>query len=242
MLASLSMSAQTSQSHTVQRGETIESVAEKYGISVSDLQQANPSTVEYFYAGMKLVIPRKTNTQNNTQTATSNVHDDLYKTPSATNKRNNLVETINQEVQKPAFHSDLNDGNFSSIALIFGSDFTELVGMTYGIQGQFFLNNGFGATLTAGVGLDDDDMLFRIGPSYVYPITNMLYVMGTACYTLTKADYNGNIGVISGISAIPTIGLSFDNVNVGINIDLHWRNGGIFGSGIFLNFGYSFYM
>ena len=159
MLASLSMLAQTSQSHTVQRGETIESVAKKYGISVSDLQQANPSTRDYFYAGMKLVIPRKANTQNVTQTPSSNSTTNVSETePSATKTRNNPIKTIQQKVQKPTSHSDLDGSDFTSVALTFGSDFTDLVGMTYGIQGQYFLDNGFGATLTAGAnyGLEDD--------------------------------------------------------------------------------------
>lgn len=244
MLASLSMSAQTRLSHTVQRGETIESVAKKYGISVSDLQQANPSTKDYFYAGMKLVIPRKTSTQNTTQTQNSNSSNRVAVTnPSSTKSRNNPIKAIKQKVQKPTFHSNLDGSDFTSVALTFGSDFTDLVGMTYGIQGQYFLDNGLGATLTVGAnyGLEDDaDVVFRIGPSYVYPLTNMFYVMGTACYTLTLADYQGNTGTVSGVSVIPTIGMSFNHIKVGINGDLHWRNGGNFGVGAYLSVGYSF--
>lgn len=241
MLASLSMLAQTSQSHTVQRGETIESVAKKYGISVSDLQQANPSTRDYFYAGMKLVIPRKVNTQNVTQTPSSNSTTNVSVTKLSTTKTRN--NPIKQKVQKSTFHSDLDGSDFTSVALTFGSDFTDLVGMTYGIQGQYFLDNGFGATLTAGAnyGLEDDaDIVFRVGPSYVYPLTNMFYVMGTACYTLTLADYEGNTGTVSGVSVIPTIGMSFNRIKVGINGDLHWRNGGDFRAGAYISVGYSF--
>lgn len=227
MLASLSMSAQTNQSHTVQRGETIEIVANKYGITVADLQQANPDTKDYFYAGMKLVIPRKSSTQNATQTPSSNSSNRVaVATPSTTKT-----------------HSDLDGSDFTSVALTFGSDFTDLVGMTYGIQGQYFLDNGFGATLTVGAnyGLEDDaDIAFRVGPSYVYPLTNMFYVMGTACYTLTLADYKGNTGTVSGVSVIPTVGMSFNHIKVGINGDLHWRNGGNFGAGAYISVGYSF--
>lgn len=245
MLASLSMSAQTSQSHIVQRGETIESVAKKYGISVSDLQQANPSTKDYFYAGMKLIIPHKTNMQNaTTQTQSSNSSNrTAIITPSSAKTKNNQIKTIKQKVQMPTFHSELDGSDFTSVALTFGSDFTDLVGMTYGIQGQYFLDNGLGATLTVGAnyGLEDDtDIMFRLGPSYVYPVTNMFYIMGTACYTLTMGDYNGNTGTVSGVSVIPTIGLSFNRIKVGINGDLHWRNGGDFGIGAYLSVGYSF--
>lgn len=244
MLASLSMSAQTNQSHTVQRGETIESVAKKYGISVNDLQQANPSAKDYFYAGMKLVIPHKTNMQNTTQTQSSNSSNRVVITvPSSAKTKNDPIKTTKQKVQMPTFYSDLDGSDFTSVALTFGSDFTDLVGMTYGIQGQYFLGNGLGATITVGAnyGLEDDaDIMFRLGPSYVYPVTNMFYVMGTACYTLTIGDYNGNTGTVSGVSIIPTIGLSFNRIKVGFNGDFHWRNGGDFGIGAYLSIGYSF--
>lgn len=44
-------------SHTVQRGETLESIAKKYNVSVYALTQSNPDAKDVFYVGMKLVIP-----------------------------------------------------------------------------------------------------------------------------------------------------------------------------------------
>lgn len=244
ILVSISISAQRNLSHTVQRGETIESVANKYGISVRDLQQANPSTKEYFYVGMILNIPRKTNTQNATGNTGTNISTRVATTNSSSKKtKTNPIKTIKQKVHQSTFQSDLDGSDFTSIALTFGSDFTNLVGITYGVQGQYFLDNGFGATLTVGAnyGLEEDaDILFRAGPSYVYPINNMLYVMGTACYTLRMAEHKGKTGEVSGFSVIPTIGMSFNRVKVGVNGELHWRNGGELGAGAYLSVGYSF--
>lgn len=59
LVASVGISAQSVTSHTVQRGESIESIAQKYGISVSDLISANPDAKDYFFVGMKLSIPQK---------------------------------------------------------------------------------------------------------------------------------------------------------------------------------------
>ena len=53
--ATISM-AQT-KSHTVTRGETIESIAQKYGVTVEAIKQANPNMGSMFYVGMKLNIP-----------------------------------------------------------------------------------------------------------------------------------------------------------------------------------------
>lgn len=50
--------AQTMQKHTVQRGETLESVAQKYGVTVAAMKEANPNIGEYFYVGMVLNVPQ----------------------------------------------------------------------------------------------------------------------------------------------------------------------------------------
>lgn len=51
--------AQTTQKHTVQRGETMESIAQKYGVTVSAMKEANPNIGEYFYVGMVLNVPER---------------------------------------------------------------------------------------------------------------------------------------------------------------------------------------
>lgn len=56
--ASVFAMAQTqSVTHVVQRGETIESIAEYYHVSVDDINKANPNADGLVYVGMKLVVP-----------------------------------------------------------------------------------------------------------------------------------------------------------------------------------------
>ncbi len=214
----ISVNAQTTTTHTVQRGETIESVAQKYGVTVQDLQNANPDTKEYFYIGMKLSIPavKKTATPSSPKVTTP------------TQKQSGVVN---------------GGSDFSSAGIYVGHDFSKVVGVTYGVQGQYFLKNGLGATMTFGGnwGIESDaDMVLRLGPSYVYPINDLFYVMGTAAYTLTIANHNGNSSTISGFSIIPTFGVSLNHFKIGLNGDFHWRNGGSFGSGLYLSAAYSF--
>ncbi len=45
--------------HVVQRGETIESIAQYYNVSVEDINKANPNADGVVYVGMKLAIPTK---------------------------------------------------------------------------------------------------------------------------------------------------------------------------------------
>ena len=81
--------AQTTQTHTVQRGETIESVAQKYGITVDALKAANPNAGNLFFVGMKLNIPVSASQGVSEQTMTT--------------QENSLIQTESreQEVQRP---------------------------------------------------------------------------------------------------------------------------------------------
>lgn len=45
--------------HVVQRGETIESIAQYYNVSVEDINKANPNADGIVYVGMKLNIPQR---------------------------------------------------------------------------------------------------------------------------------------------------------------------------------------
>lgn len=54
--------------HVVQRGETIESIAEYYKVSVADINKANPNADGIIYVGMKLNIPASTSPKNEIRT------------------------------------------------------------------------------------------------------------------------------------------------------------------------------
>lgn len=55
-MVALTVAAQTV-THVVERGETIETIAAKYGITTEALLKANPEAADFFFVGMKLQIP-----------------------------------------------------------------------------------------------------------------------------------------------------------------------------------------
>ena len=59
----LSMAQSQTVTHVVQRGETLESIAESYKVSVEDINKANPNADGIVYVGMKLNIPTSSKTQ-----------------------------------------------------------------------------------------------------------------------------------------------------------------------------------
>ncbi len=50
------------QTHTVERGENLQSIAAKYNVTVAQLVDANPGADKLFYVGLKLNIPEITET------------------------------------------------------------------------------------------------------------------------------------------------------------------------------------
>ena len=63
-----SMAQSQTVTHVVQRGETLESIAEYYKVSVADINKANPNADGIIYVGMKLNIPASTSPKNETRT------------------------------------------------------------------------------------------------------------------------------------------------------------------------------
>lgn len=64
----LAMAQNQTITHIVQRGETIESIADYYKVSVADINKANPNADGIIYVGMKLNIPASTSPKNETRT------------------------------------------------------------------------------------------------------------------------------------------------------------------------------
>lgn len=272
ILGTMSVNAQMV-THVVKKGESVKSIAKKYGVGISDIENENFEVRNGLFVGMILNIP----TQNLTGKTTDKMkvkkekksqrdksylnNDNLIKNNDnslavKSKNGNNKVKYKSNNVNKQSY--DVTKRNvtkaspsektvgFSSIGLTFGNYFgDDIVGMTYGLQGQYFLQNRLGVTIGVGTnyglleGESDADIDIRLGPSYVYPLTSNLYVMGTACYTVTLAKRNGASGTVSGANIIPTIGYSFGKIKVAANGIVRWRNGGSFGIGAFASICYS---
>lgn len=56
--------AQSLSEHTVSTGETLQAIASKYGVAISDLRNANSGLDDYVFAGMVLKIPSKGTSSN----------------------------------------------------------------------------------------------------------------------------------------------------------------------------------
>ena len=64
MAVSFAMAQQVNYTvHTIERGETLESIATKYHVSVDAIKKANPDALDMIYVGMKINIPQSSKEQ-----------------------------------------------------------------------------------------------------------------------------------------------------------------------------------
>jgi len=57
LVVSGTMSVMADTTHVVNRGETLQSIAQKYGVAVDQIIAANPQASQFIYVGMELTIP-----------------------------------------------------------------------------------------------------------------------------------------------------------------------------------------
>lgn len=62
LVSSSTVFAQTATTkHIVERGETVESIAQKYGVTKDEIVKLNPDAAQFVYVGMELVVPKIAN-------------------------------------------------------------------------------------------------------------------------------------------------------------------------------------
>lgn len=127
--------AQTSTTkHIVERGETLETIAQKYGVSKDEIVKLNPDAVQFVYVGMELVVPVKSG-----QTTVGN---------SMAQGTRPVVTSSSQEIyQQPQYTTSSSDDMtaeaLSYLRILYQSD-SEIWGIDYGadfskyITGKFF--------------------------------------------------------------------------------------------------------
>ena len=239
-----SMAQSQTVTHVVQRGETLESIAEYYKVSVADINKANPNADGIVYVGMKLNIPASTNTTVSKDVAVSKDYQKNNETP-ATSK--NDVATISQSTNKNASKTSTDLSDFSSYDLCYRASFEDVGTGYYCLGGTAFTSSGWGVNfyLGANYGLvkkNYDGVCFYIGPSYGYNFKNIL-LMGsldfvgsyagqgkrehtgtnhkgeTYTYTGTKSKFDW------GIALSPQVGIKLNKVTPYLGLDFNWAKG-----------------
>lgn len=95
--------------HVVQRGETIESIAEYYNVSVEDIDKANPNMDGVVYVGLKLNIPTSSVQP---KTSTRDVSKETSQTQELTPERSPIRNVSKEDKKYSASSEDKKYGEF----------------------------------------------------------------------------------------------------------------------------------
>lgn len=156
--------------HTVERGETLETIAKHYSTTETKIIELNPDAAQFLYVGMNLNIPdAKNRKEQEEQTGKMAEHADVSVVENQHNKETLLPTSVN------AYEVD----DFGSFGISYFSTFDNAGKGYYMFGGDFYANSGWGANLHFGFnyGLVDSDYagsVFLIGPSYGHVYNNVL--------------------------------------------------------------------
>lgn len=220
--------------HTVERGETLESIAQKYHVSKSDIKKNNPYAEDVFYVGLKLYIPKTQSekVENNNQRPNENISE-----PGLSHKED---IPYNKQIGDTYQNNNKNSKSISTFDPQEQDDYTEIQyhaiedGWGIGLNGVanyflFGLEYYFGKTndvVTTNMGYE-----IYLGGNYRYHITDFLYLEGRIFAGYYHWEINikkgyGDVDVTKtneafvGIS--PRIGLKYGKVGITAGYKWDW--------------------
>ena len=250
MIALLSMTIAVAQqtSHTVQRGETLESIARKYNVTTDAIKRANPDAANMFYVGMKLIIPSSQQSKN-----IGSIQDNSRKSSSSTSKRipeenivNNTQEKISPiEIGNKEVHFGILVEAFGGYSNFMWKDGSPVAGI------------GFGAGVTGQLHFNERDLVpdgyfAQLGINYArkgsgaYPINYInakvlplgysfcnlfndfalfVKVGGYVAYPFSKISTNKkSFDTKTDYGAIGCVGVSYEKFSVGVSYEHGFAN------------------
>ncbi len=125
--------------HVVQRGETIESIAQYYNVSVEDINKANPNADGVVYVGMKLAIPTTTKVQSQNYSENTETNSRKATSKEQVNQNTNYIAQKNEDGtgvnNKTISNNSFYYGEGSSFSFLYQSD-----AKLYGLQMELGTN------------------------------------------------------------------------------------------------------
>ena len=231
-ICSITMMAQQTKSHTVQRGETLESIASKYNVTVSDIKAANPAAADFFYVGMYLDIPIKSSASTNQsqpqtvsptqqQTGAVSQNTTAYNAPQQQSKKTSQSSLDKGSLWNVGYYNTLKSGDKGAYG--FGGDSTDDdqgLGMSMRVFTNAFLVDADFVSFNFSLGANYNIRLGEYG-YFVFPIMLDLYSYDEITYNEGggKKDKKTKIG--TGLLISPYIALG---KKAGITIGPTWSH------------------
>lgn len=171
--------------HTVDRGETLTSIAKRYAITEAKIIELNPDAAQFLYVGMELIIPDVSSQETTKMTISDN-----------SNSVANHVRSL--EPTSLPLRTDITTLNWIQASYIYGfGDGSAKYKSAYGlhftiqriIQNKYGVGATFGATENVGfVPFDNSTLGFFLGPAFSFfpENTKCVYLTLPTCLALNS--------------------------------------------------------
>ena len=214
--------AQTARKHVIERGETLESIATRYGVTTEEIIKLNPGAAQFVYVGMELTLPEK---PVETAAGDTAVPEKTLSEPSAT------AYQYGESVNPVTDGGKLTPNDFAMVGASYFAPF-EQADLGYYMVGYTILSSaGWGANFHIGAnyGLVDSDfagVAFLAGPAYGYAYKNFLFgasfdFLGTYLGQGSGEDLKFNWG----FSLMPKAVVKFGKVQPWVGVNASWVKG-----------------
>lgn len=214
--------------HVINRGETLQSIAMKYGVTTEQIIKANPQAAKFIYVGMELKIPMAS-LETRTETTPVKKYTD---TSSSTD-----VLTTNAPQSSGNVFSD--SPVISQKGIDYVADFVNGGKGYYGLFFEIIGKSGWGGLFSVGANygiVKPGQLHFRLGPDYGYRMGESLVLSVPVVFTITTVNNetestinNNSIKVtktemktLLGLSATPKIAFKIENVYLNLGIDINY--------------------
>lgn len=229
LLGTVAAAAQTQQTHTVQRGESLESIAAKYGVSTQAIRDANPQMTA-IYVGYKVIIPASAPAR-------------------PTDTRPSYAQPTQQPVEMTAAaprgeetsdEKEFSPHDFSNVYVTYSGEFSAFDKGMYGVGFMSLNDKGFGAELNLNVNYGiykklGRGLIYKMGPVYGYAFNKylMLYAPLRAHLTYLECgtdEYDGKgnmktkLKFNGGVTIGPGIAVKLGRIVLSADVELGWMN------------------
>lgn len=219
--------------HIVERGETLQSISQKYGVTEQQIIDQNPDAAQFIYVGMELNIPAAKTSMSNDNIGTA------MPAMESSGSRNTILTQTGNSVNSYNAESSFDDNEtWSHWGLSYVSDFNNFDKGFYGLYWEVAGPSGFGGYLLMGANfglVKPASFLGRFGPEYAVAFQENIRLSFPLCVNMTTFDVIKETSMIGdrviekkdtkiawGLSLTPKISFKIDRVTLGFGLDINY--------------------
>lgn len=232
ILALLATNGLHAKEHTIERGETLESIASMYQVNEQAILEANPGLSDMFFTGLVITIPETLEDSSSIQPHQDNPSNTIQYSES--HPENGQPYSLSDSSRPPLIFPDNNQntntpsptGNFTNFFVTYLGHVKASFKGFYGFGWRKFFDDGFALEmkLLSNFGFDMGDAItYTIGPGYGYAVSDafMAHIFFNGFLNIYTAS---GFPVSGGIWATPGFSFKIGDLHLGISYNLGFES------------------